>query len=257
MDVNNGSSTITIKIVDNFVPDLDLAVKWIQTSSGNYYGTDRGAASDNYRCRCRVAGKETDVKAFVDHIETGRQAGTNTVTLSSFNDGEKIFGENIDYTGSITAFVKSWAPIRPYKFNAWAVDFVFEAVTSSLSQSGVASLPGLDHLEMGWNQDGEVMLNHSISYNGALVSNDKNNDEAIFEGIFQFTNANMQSLLRYIVTQREDDYTISAIGGVDYPFGYRQHGTGYPFTAKLIDFKNLGKMSQQYQRMKLKFAKVF
>jgi len=250
MDIDgSGITTVTFKTLPAFRSMTKLAIKWKQLASEKWYGIDRGAASDIYEASCAIYGKETTINTFLSEIEDNRRADNHIVTLSNFFDNEKIFGANIDHSGSITATITHISRRRQGTWKGWGVNVTFRA--TSVSFTGASSLPTLSYCDVGVDADKSIKTNKIDTYDGTFIYLD-HPDPAVFTGIFTVTDADMIKLRNYIRTQRTGDFTLADNFGVSYPFGPEK--TGYPYTCKLIDWEDLGHVGVGWWRIKLSFS---
>lgn len=246
-----GITTFTPKILIGFTPILELALKWVQASDGNYYASDRGLSSDQYGSEIQIAGKEDVIDNFITQYNNNR--GSFVINLSNFNLGEHIFGEDIDYSHSpylranmelSDKVQKSWKGFTlPIKLNL--IDKFF---------TGSSSLPDLKTLSIGYSANTKYRINIMDSYTGSFTYQDDESENGIFTGIFIFSNSGMKSLRRFYSTQRGSSFTLTEISGVTYPFGVNR-GT-FPFGVKIIEMKDQGQISPNLWKARLKLAEV-
>ena len=247
-----GITQFDIKVKPEYRPLTRLALNWNQLSSGNFVATDRGATADTYDAEVRFYGKENVIDEFIEEINDNRVADSNEITLSQFNATEHIFGANVDHSGTISATVLEMGKKTQNTWKGYSLTARLRALSPAFT--GSSSLPGLTNLEVGYEGDSDITVKKIDSYSNAFTYLDRESDAGLFEGTFIFSDANMILLRNYIKTQRSGNFTISAISGVDEPFGIRRFGTGYPYTTKLIDWEDLGMRDVQTWRMRLTFA---
>ena len=229
----------TYKIKPDFRPATKLALNWIQLSNSNWVSTDRGVSQDTYDTEIRLYGRESDVNDLINDIEANRVSGSNVLTLTDFNSQEHIFGADLDYTVPITA--TAFMNMRAQK--TWK-GFEITLKLSCLSPSftgGSGSLPILRFLDVGYDADAEYTIQKFDSYDRSFTYNDPESDIGLFAGTFTFDDSEMIQLRRYLATNRGATFSITNIFGVTYPFG-RRSGS-YPFDAKIIDFEDMGMIS--------------
>ena len=256
---SGGIQFIEVKIKPDFKPLTKNAIKYVKLSSGNYKAIDRGADSDTYEADVRLYGKESDINTLIDFVEDNRSDGTvsNQSVIGALGfagGGEEIFGKDVDHSGSFNLTVLDIGPRRQNTWKGWELPVRFRALNPTFN-SYTSALPPLEYLEVGYKSDSDPQINKFDTYDGDYSYQDHVYDSGIFEGTFKLSNENMGQLRRYIATNRGNDYTISSINGVTYPFGSRR-GTTFPVTAKLIDWDDLGQWGLQYWRVKLRFAEV-
>lgn len=244
----------TANIKPNFRPDTRFALKWQKTKGkGNWKATDRTAASDIYGGEMRLYGTETEINLFITELEANRAGGSNVISLSSFTGTDKIFGCDVDYSGTIDATVLEWSERRQNTWKGFTITVKIRALSPSFT--GSAAFPDLNCLEIGYIGDANRTIKKVDSYNGAFSYSDMKTDTGTFRGVFLFTEAEMIGLRRYIATTRGGNVTISNIGGVAFPFGPRR-ASGYPYSAKITNFKDLGMWGVHRWRAELTFREV-
>lgn len=242
---------IEIKI-NEYKPDPDLALKYFKTLSGKYKSIDRGQEEDKYSSNITLKGDTDNIYALLDEIKINRVNDNHLLTLTEVEDNAKIFGLNIDYTATLTATVINYSFTKQRMLNSQEINLTLRGVDFSFTSSSY--LPDLRHLEYGYSAGNTFTVDKPYTYNNSFTYQDMDSDQAIFEGIFKFNLTDAKALLNYIRTQRGNNYTITDIFGVDYPFG-KNYSDGYPYTAKLIDWEDLGFIGLNGYRIKLKFAK--
>jgi hypothetical protein len=250
-----GIATFTAYAQYGYRPLTRLAISWRQSASGLWVGTDRGSGADVYESKVRLYGNETSINQFIQEIYYGRtNASTdNQVTLGTFMDGEKIFGENVNHTGSITATIQQISERVQNTWKGFYVDVIFRA--TSVTFVGSTSMPSLVYCEIGAMQDRDYSIKKYDTYDGTMIYQDRRSDAGIFEGVFTLSNANFILMRNYIKSQRTSAYTLSDTFGIDYPFGTRSAGS-YPYSANLIEWEDMGFFGQKFNRIRLKFAEV-
>ena len=253
-----GITTFTAKIKPDFIPQTTFALAWFQTSSGQWYATDRLAAADQYDAAIRLYGFETIVNNFINQIEANRVANSNVVTLTNFNAQEHIFGADIDYSKPLhtTVFMDR------RKQNTWkgySETLKLSLLPSFSFVGGNGSLPPLRFLDIGYDGDADYTIEKQDSYNRTFYYHDPKSDSGSFTGVFTFTDQEMTALRRFIVTNRGAAFTAPTFIGVAYPFG-RRTGLGTS-TVKLTNFEDKG-MVNMYSNAtrwaaKLTFVEAF
>ena len=113
----------------------------------------------------------------------------------------------------------------------------------------------MDYLDIGYRGDSSVPVNKMDTYDGTFAYADRGTGAGYFTGIFVFSDADMKTLRRYLATQRGTAFNLTDIAGVTYPFGKRRD-SGYPYSVKVIDWKDLGMRDVGLWRMELVFAEV-
>ena len=270
------SAPFEAKISTGWKPKTKLAIKWTKAGE-NYFAVDRGdpstidatngAAEDIYESEIRIYGKETTgtnhqgINNFLDEIELNRQSGSNEIELSTFADpSEHIFGENIDYSGTLDAAILEVGQREQISLNGWAVKLKLRCLSPSFS-STVPSFPSLSFVNIGYKADSSYTVKRFDTYIGSFSYFDRNVDAGTFTGTFMFTIDEMKKLREYLRRtagfsgNRAGTISVPSIGGVTYPFGNRRSG-GYPYNVNVIDFQDLGLWGLHHYRARLTLAEV-
>jgi hypothetical protein len=258
-----GDTWFTVKIKNNFKPVYTPALIWAQASSGNWNATDRGASVDYYDAEnVRLYGNESGINTFIAYVETNRKAPTsdplpNELILSNFNETEKIFGADIDYSTELYTTI----PIIDRRIQGSWKGFGVACkmrLLPTFSFVGSAVLPTLRHLAVGYDADADRTINKLDSYDNTFFYQDHRSDEGIFSGYFIFTDSEMADLRQFHATQRGSAFSLTGISGVAYPFGknrYDIHGN-YPYTVKLLKIEDEQVWSVGRWKCKLTIAEV-
>lgn len=240
----------TIKTLPGWKPETQLSIKWKRLSSNNWSATDRGSSADVYRTKITVYGNETYINSIILGLDSYRRI---YIPFTTFYDDEKIFGENIDYTGTLNCILLEKSPRRQLSFKGFSFDLSLELLSPTFT--GSSSFPTLQYTWMP-EQAREYLWKYYPTYDRTWYYTDGYHaDSGTFNGTFILTAADMVLLRNYIKTQRTGNFTLSDTFGVDYPFG-RESLNSYPYTCKLIEWEDLGLWGQLYRRIRLKFAEV-
>jgi len=261
-----GITPFTAKISTGWKPDTKLALKWTRKTDDNYFAVDRGQSGDVYESTIRIYGKETasgvfqGVNDFLDELEANRQAGSNQITMANFADpSEHIFGENLDYSGSLNVAILDIGEREQISLKGWAVKLKVRCLSPTFT--GSPALPSLQYLDIGYKADSVITLTKHDTYNGSFSYADMDADYGVFKGNFLFSLANMKAIRQYLRMtnaqggKRGETISISAINGVSYPFGNRR-ASGYPYNVKIIDFEDMGLWGLHNYRAKITMAEV-
>jgi hypothetical protein len=249
-----GITTFQCKTLPKYKTLQVHALKWINVSSGNWKALDRGAASDYYEAKISIYGVESVINNFCNQIFANRMAGSNSITLNTFASTEHIFGENVNHSVDITASVMDMPQRRQGSWKGYGLaDIHLRA--SSVAFTGSSAWPTLSYCDIGPAADADYSIRNVDSYTGTISTLDHQCDDGIFEGTFTLANADFITALNYIRLHRGSDYTIANTFGCAYPFGPRSLNS-YPYTAKLIDWEDMGWFGLKYNKLRLKFAEV-
>jgi hypothetical protein len=254
-----GITAFDCRVLAGFKPLTNLAIVWHQLASGNWRAGDRGAASDRYESQISIYGPETTINNFINQIYAGRVNGNNQITLSTFADDEKIFGENVDHSGSITATILEMPQRAQASLTGWGIsDIYLRAIidaTDNENFTGTNTMPTLKYIETTGTADADYSIKKMDSFTGALSYLDHGSDSGIFEAVFTLSNADFIKMRNYIRVTRSGDMTLADTFGATYPFGPRSSGS-YSFTVKLIDWEDLGFYGPLHNKIRLRFAEA-
>lgn len=239
----------------SYKPKPQIALKYFQTKSGKYRAVDRGKSYDKYKTEIDIQGAKGNIDTIINEIKSNRDTGSHVLTLSDFSDNETIFLNHIDYSGTINATVLDYTIFKQKSKGAWQIRITLQAINPVISGSG--SFPVLSNLEFGYKSGNTFSVSKPFTYDNGFTYQDTDSDEAIFEGIFNMGETDTVELLKYIVSNRGSNYSITSakLPGVSEPFGKNYSG-GYPYTAKLIEWEWVERIGLDRNRIKLKFAKV-
>lgn len=258
MQINgDGIATpIIAKVKPDFAVLTTPALKWVQLTSGNFEAVDRGAGEDLYSAKVRLYGFKTTIDEFLEAFEDNRGASSGTpneLSLSSFNETEKIFGADVDYSEPIPCTITK---LREVKQRTWR-GFSLEVRINALSTAFVGSpaMPALNLLKVGYTGDGDYTINKILNYDGSFTHIDHKADTGLFKGVFTFSEAEAIQFRRYVATERGNTVQLNTISGVAEPFGTRRGGS-YPYDVKIIDWKERGMRGLHQWLFEITFAEV-
>ena len=248
-----GITPFEAKIKPDFKPKTTLAIKWFQTSDGNWRGTDRGSSSDLYQAEIRLYNHKSEIDAFEEQIELNRSSSSNVVTMSDFSATEHIFGEDVNHFSPISVTILEIDRVKQKTWKGYGLDLTVQCPSPTFT--GSTSLPTFKCLSVGYGAGSKRTISKLDSYEGDFEYIDHNFEAGIFEGTLIFSIDGMRSFRNYVRTNRTNDFIIPDIYGVESPFGVIR-GTSYPITAKLIEWEDLGMYGVNKWRVKVKFAEV-
>jgi hypothetical protein len=213
------------------------ALEWVQMSTGNYEAVDRGYEEDVYQTDIQIYGTRTKIETFVEEMEANRDSGLPPVFhLSDFNDTEKIFGCDLDYTDRIQCTVLEFKRIQQKTWRGFGLKVTLNAL--SVTFAGSSAMPALSLLSVGYKGDSNYAFNRIRKYDGSYAYIDHIRDIGLFTGRFLFTEAEAIGFRRYAATERGAVIPLYAIAGVTYPFGKKRGGT-YPYPTRIISWKDV------------------
>ena len=256
LDFTGGTFSQAVKIKPDFKPETQLAMTWIKLASGNYACTDRGYGSDKYEVGIEFYSTEDVINNIQNLLYSNRFAtsGASQITLSSINDTEHIFGEDLDYTGTVTANIMAIEKRSQGSWKGFGLAVKLAAVSPSFIV-GDGAFPTLRFVNFGYDANAGWAVRHYMSYSNSTFFNpDHQSDTGEFTGTFTMTAIEMAQIRRYIAKQRGSTIVLPDISGVQNPFGHMS--TSYPYDVKIINFEDLGRLSVAERMCNITFAEV-
>jgi hypothetical protein len=219
-----GISDFTLRVAD-FRIQTQLALSWFKAADGCYRATDRGAASDVYECEVTSYGLPGRVHQIISGLYNARVADDNLYTLSQFASDEKIFGADVDYSGSIDAVLMTQPRFEQKKLHLYSTKFKLRAIGPVFT--GTASFPSIDYCEYGVdaNVDGWA-INRLDSYNNTFVYQEHNSETGLIKFKANLSQTSMANIRRVAATTRGGYFTLMGVDGLYAgqpwgPIGYR------------------------------------
>ena len=244
------ASPLTVN-VNKFKVETDLDLNWQKLSNGNYVTIDRGEEADIYETTIETYGKETYINDIIDLLETGKE-GVNTFTMTTFASDEKIFGENIDYSGTLSASFTKIGLRNSKSFGGFGLTVSFRLLSPAFDAT--AELPDFSAgcVKFKYTGSSEYDTNFYQSYFGDHYYYNHSSDTGLFRGLFTLTNSELANLREYVRVGRGTVFTLTDLNGVDYPFGSQYE---YPHSAQLINIKEVEKFGIANWIIELSMAK--
>lgn len=248
-------ATIELKILPKFEVETTIALNWIQVSNGNWYASDRGSSCDTYETVIKTYGKEPVINTLLEQFELNRLSDNHVILLSNFNSAEKIFGADIDYSGTLSCTILNNPEKNQNTWKGFGLDLRLRLLNlSEESFIGSSSFPSLKYLDIGYTGISKTNVNKYDTYTGSFSYADDETNTGIFEGTFLLSDTEMKNFRRFAATQRGSSFSLTGINGVTYPFGPNR-GT-YPLTVKMIEWKDLGPTRLNMWKLKIKLVEV-
>lgn len=237
MIITGVGAPLEVKVLPNFKPLTTLGIKFVSLADGNYCVVDRGAEADVYEARIEIAGAESVIQTFFSLLQSSRAAGNHTFAMSGFNTGEKVFGADVDYTGTITGTVIKLGKKVQTSHYGFTLEMRIKA-TSTLAFIGSALLPAELKPLIGYDANADYDVDIRDSYFGDMFYGDRDRDAGKFTAKYAFTDTEMKNMRRHITTKRGSTFTIGAINGVTNPWGNR--AASFPLTVRTLKWEDLG-----------------
>jgi len=237
MKIKSGLNELIVKVNEGFKPNIELAYSMVDLSDGGYSIIDRTSQEDFYSCDITFGGRENTIDQIETFLQTARVSNDAVIELSEFNSGETIFGENVDYSGTIIASVVDIGKRRNVQTRSFNLPVSFVALTSSLSFIPyIGEMPVLGCLFSKYTAESSWTYLSHISYNGTVRITDRLNDKGSFEGRYRVSNQLMRDLREFYRNQRGEPFEVTeSILGIPKPFGSR--AGNYPYSVHIFDMK--------------------
>lgn len=198
-------------------PRIEPAIRWIQSSGGNWSGSDRGAAQDVYTSECVLMGTEAELDTMEGAFEDNREG----LTLAAFT--APLFAPNVNHTGSISATLIEMGRRKHVSFAAGSAAGVYELPVTlrAISPTLLGTSPSLATLNIqeGFEADRSFEGRRAFTYNQTAVYGDWSIDAGRFVGKFRQSTAHTQAILAYLLTTARNNTVAFPSIGVSYPWG--------------------------------------
>ena len=246
------SGSVELKVKPKFKVKNDYGFSLKELSSANFYVVDRGQNTDKISCNLKTYGNYAYMSSLIDAIQDNR-IEDNILTLTDFAADETIFGENIDYSSTVTATVTKLSLIEKKSLQGYGLKLTL--AMQSCTHTGSSSMPDLNYLDNKYSADMGFTVNKIPYMSGSMVYNDKYIDAGIFKGNFKMTPSEVQQLQEFYRTNRGAPQSLSAFGGLTYMFGARS-SNGFPVSCILTEYKIGNKIGLSFYDVKLTFKEV-
>lgn len=244
----------TIYTVQNFKPETKWSVKWLKTSSGNFKGSDRGTSEDVFESSMKFRGTLADLTT----LETELNSNRNTFS-ATFGTGEEIFGMDLDYSSPYTVSVIQYGRIQKVAFKVFEMPLKLRII-SSPSFTGTAAITALRKASHSDQRESEYDITRVYTYDTDTFNFDHYSSSKQGAGIYRANfiqkNDEMKAIRRYLLTTaRANSISMPSFDDMDYPFG-TVAGTG-PFTVKIIEWNDGGRINPLEWNLSITFARIF
>ena len=252
----DGVTSYLVKVKPDYKIDSKIALKWVQTSDGNYSAIDRGFDADIFESTVTLVAKQDVIEQFVNAVEANRAYDTYHFNLSGFEENENIFGHGIDHTGTLDVTVIKISDIQQKEWKVWQCTCTLRLL-SPILESVAATFPVLKHIETNIKKSLDDSMVKYDTYYGNYTYLDHEADAGVVELNFFLCNNEVKQLKRlYYNDVRGTTYTIAEdkIQGVSYPFGSTR--TTWPISVKILELNDEAPFGLLHRRMSLKLAEV-
>ena len=222
-----------IKVALDFSVDTTLGLKWQELESSNVYAVDYGSSGDTYYAACNTYGNQ----AYVDNLYYVLQSVRNSdyVYLSNFADNEKMFGENIDYSGSLTATLLGFEANRTANFHVFNIQMAFKLYNPTFTGTSAFDFSTISAISYEYKGGRNLGINHYDTYNGVDYTYDKGYDKGSIKFNMNLTSDELVKLRNFQRIKRGETFSLTNLYGITYPFG--EIAGAYPYNVKLYSVK--------------------
>lgn len=106
-----------------YTPEIFPALKWNETSDGNFHALDRTSAADVHQSSFSITDTYSNLYGFIGTLAANRE----TFTLSC-GVGEEIFGPHINYSQAISATVVNYGKLKRLSKDIWTLPLTVQAI---------------------------------------------------------------------------------------------------------------------------------
>lgn len=218
------TKNINYQIHKGFSVENKYALNFFELYNGGYGVIDRTSDEDDYQCIINVMGTKDHIITLQNALETNRHTGEdyskNVLVLSGFNESEKIFGADVDYSGNLvtTAIIER----RIHRtLSTFSIELRLVAQDLSFVMPNDLSFPRLSFVNTGYDGDTDKSINKMFSLNNYFYIRDHDFDKGTFSGVCQLSNKEMIRLKYNHRVDRGIPISMPYLSGVDNPFGLR------------------------------------
>ncbi len=217
---------------------------------GQWKASDLGSAYDVYKSEVTFKGPETLIQTVENTLETYK----DSTMLMTCEEGEEIFGAEIDYTGALTVVPETIERVERVNMALYSFKAVFRLYGTPVFKSLSPSLSALTLRDIKYTATSTWDRKVNATLNNAAYIMVSEGNQGIFEAEFVQRPDDMANIRRYILNNaRTNDFSFPL--SIDYPFGHRA-GTG-PFTVRIVDWEDLGRFRYSEWGLRIKFARVY
>lgn len=243
----------TVLIIWGYKPETKIAIKWHQRADGNWRGCDRTADEDVYQANVTFRGPIAELIDLETVLNNKR-----TDFVANFNNGEEIFGADVDHSGDVSIIVTRYGKIRKVAFK----DIFEMSLTLRLLNPMFKSIvPDFTRLRKSTHQDTretifeltKLFTFDQVAFVADHISND-GTEPGLFQAQFTQDQAEMPAIRRYLtVTARATKIPFPTFDNILFPFGTRA-GSG-PFNSRVIRWDDLGRQNFCDWNLSITFAR--
>lgn len=242
----------TVPILYGYKPNTDISIKWHKKSNGNWRGCDRTITEDVYESEVVFRGTEAELTSLNTALDNNR-----TNLPASFNDGEEIFGADVDHSALLDIIVVRYGKIQQVGFKVFEMSLTLRLPTPTF-KTVTPDFTRLRTANHSNTRETMFELNKLFTYDGAAnvadhIGND-GDESGTFTARFTQTAKEMPAIRAYLTnTARATKIPFPTFGGITQPFGSRA-GSG-PFNVRVIKWGDLGRQNFVDWNLSMTFAR--
>lgn len=223
-----GITQFNCQINRDFTIETSYSLNFFELSNGGWGCIDRSSVEDDYQTVVNIIGTEQQIYDLQTKLENNRYTGNeytkNVLILSGFNEAEKIFGCDIDYSKDIitTAIIERRIQRT---LNTFSIELRLHSQDLSFVLPNNISFPRLNFISTGYDADSDKSINKMFSLNNFFWIRDHDYDKGTFSGTVQLSNQEMMRVRYNHRVDRGIPITIPTLSGVNKPFGIRNSNT--------------------------------
>jgi hypothetical protein len=190
--------------------------KLVELSSRKLISIDRGSNTDRYASTITFRGTKVYIRGLIEELTLLRRS-KKQVLIDEFD--VRVFGENIDHTGTISCVVSNLGKETSPTMNVQEV--VVEFLSTDTTTIGGTGIPtSIMCLNSAWSGYSTWNTNVVETYNRDNYFVDNSVDRYEFSGTYTMSLSDTQEILNYWKTQRGVSFTITdGDWGTGYMFG--------------------------------------
>lgn len=207
-------------------PETKLAIDYISLSNGNLSPIVWSADKDIYETTITTAGREDYINNIINELNKNYN-NIDILTMSGFNSDESVFGEDVDHTVPISGIITDWSVVSQGSWKGFKLSLKLRCLSPTFLLD--TAVPDLSGMNSSPNYKGGSIPIYNIldTYNGSVNTYFTKSYDRSSEFDINLTNSELAALRRYIAVNRGVSFSVSNIGGIQYPFGIQNAAATY------------------------------
>lgn len=240
--------------ITDYKPLTKLDIDWIQTSNMNYDPIVRSSSNDTYDAIITTAGTESYINSLLSGCYNELINSLLPVNMSGFASDEKIFGEDINYTGVMSGYIYDWGEVEQTSWRGYKTTLKMRLLSPTFSSA--AALPNFSSWCASPNYKGGGPPTTFIqdTFNGAYIYRYNKTYNGIIEFDVNLTNSELGGFRRYVAENRGTSINISGINNLVYPFGPQLSDVSY--NVKVLELQEISRFNINRWIVHVKLANI-